>query len=133
MGVQCGCEVYELFKVGDIDGLLIGYCIKGYEVDEDNDVWILIKLDLMEVLVVSIGVNENVIVVFVKLECWLYEIMEKFWVGDWFLEWEFEDFLKGVFSFLNLQVECVVCVYLKGQGEFDDVVMGFVFLQVFMG
>ena len=52
MGVQRGREAHALLKAGDIDGLSIGYSIKGYEADEDTGVWYLKELDLFEVSVV---------------------------------------------------------------------------------
>ncbi|SMO63998.1 HK97 family phage prohead protease [Paracoccus laeviglucosivorans] len=133
MGVQRGREAYELLKAGDIDGLSIGYRIKGYEVDEDNDIWTLTKLDLMEVSVVSIGANKNATIASVKSERRLHEITEKLRAGDRLSEREFEDLLKGAFSLSNSQAERAARVHLKGQGEPDDAATGLAFLQALAG
>lgn len=133
MGVQRGREAYELLKAGDIDGLSIGYRIRGYEVDEDGDIWTLTKIDLREVSIVSIGANENATIASVKSARRLHEITEKLRAGDRLTEREFEDLLKGTFDMSNSQAERATRVHLKGQGEPDDVADGGAFLRALVG
>ncbi|MDO5621925.1 MAG: HK97 family phage prohead protease [Paracoccus sp. (in: a-proteobacteria)] len=133
MGVQRGREAYELLKAGDIDGLSIGYRIKGYEVDEDRGIWTLTKLALHEVSVVSIGANENATIAAVKSERRVHEVMEKLRAGDRLTEREFEDLLKGAFGLSNSQAERAVRVHLKGRGEPAAAADGLAFLRALAG
>lgn len=133
MGVQRAREAHALLKEGDIDGLSIGYRIRGYEVDEDSNVWTLTKLDLREVSIVSIGANENATIASVKSERRLHEVTEKLKAGDRLTEREFEDLLKGAFSFSNSQAERAARVHLKGQGEPGAAAGGLAFLQALAG
>tara|TARA_R100001440_G_scaffold36955_2_gene56160 strand:+ start:21556 stop:22248 length:693 start_codon:yes stop_codon:yes gene_type:complete len=59
MGTQRGKEVYELMKMGAIDGLSIGYKVdaKGYEYDERGKRRKLKEVDLMEISAVTFPMN----------------------------------------------------------------------------
>jgi hypothetical protein len=59
MGTQRGREVYELMKMGAIDGLSIGYRVepKGYEYDEKRKRRYLKSVDLMEISAVTFPMN----------------------------------------------------------------------------
>lgn len=116
MGVQRAREAYELLKAGDIDGMSIGYRIKGYEKDDDKGVWTLTKLDLYEVSVVSIGANSSALVSAVKSERKQFEAIDKLKAGDRLTEREFEDLAKGL-GLSNSQAERAARIHLKGQGE----------------
>lgn len=133
MGVQRAREAYELLKAGDIDGLSIGYRIRGYEVDEERGTWTLTKLDLHEVSIVSIGANENATIAAVKSERRMLEIVEKLKAGDRLTEREFEFVLKGAFDLSNSQAERAARIHLKGQGEPDEAADGGAFLRALMG
>ena len=116
MGVQRAREAYELLKAGDIDGLSIGYRIRGYEVDEGRGIWTLTKLDLHEVSIVSIGANENATIAAVKSERRMLEIVEKLKAGDRLTEREFEFALKGAFDLSNSQAERAARLLKVGDG-----------------
>jgi HK97 family phage prohead protease len=116
MGVQRGNEAYSLLKEGDIDGLSIGYRIKGYEVDTDSGVWTLTEIDLQEVSVVSIGANENATVESVKAAKAAHNLTERLKAGDQLSGREFETFLKGL-GLSNSEAERAVRLHLNGQGE----------------
>jgi len=59
MGTQRGKEVYELMKMGAIDGLSIGYKVdaKGYDYDEKGKTRKLKSVDLMEISAVTFPMN----------------------------------------------------------------------------
>ncbi len=118
MEVQRGREAYALLKMGDIDGLSIGYRVKKHEVDDETGVWLLKELELMEVSVVSIGANENATISSVKAAKAAHEYMERLKAGDQLTEREFEAWLKGL-GFSNSQAERAARLHLKGQGEPD--------------
>jgi HK97 family phage prohead protease len=69
MGTQKGREVYELMKMGALDGLSVGYRVdaKGYEYDKGKRRK-LKKLDLMEISAVTFPMNPNAQVMSVKGE-----------------------------------------------------------------
>lgn len=117
MGVQRGREAYELLKAGDIDGLSIGYRVKEYSVDEENDIWTLEKIDLHEISVVSIGANTAATIDDVKSNRVAIQITKKLSVGERLTEREFETLLKGSLGLSNSQAERAARVHLKGQGE----------------
>lgn len=133
MGVQRAREAYELLKAGDIDGLSIGYRIRGYEVDEERNIWTLTKLDLHEVSVVSIGANESATVDGVKSERKLHEISEKLRAGDRPTERELDAWFKWALDCSNSQAERAVRILLKGQGEPDAAAGGLAFLRALAG
>lgn len=56
-GVQAADEAYALLKDGAIDGLSIGYCTLMDSYDTQNDVRTLVKVDLLEVSLVTIPMN----------------------------------------------------------------------------
>ncbi|AVO36604.1 HK97 family phage prohead protease [Pukyongiella litopenaei] len=119
MGVQRGKEAYALLKEGDIDGLSIGYRIKEYSVDTEDEIWTLEKLDLIEVSVVSIGANQNATVASVKAARAHHELSEMLMAGDRLTERQFETWLKGL-GFSNAQAERAARLHLKGQGDPAD-------------
>lgn len=133
MGVQRAREAYELLKAGDIDGLSIGYRIRGRVIDEVRNIRTLTKLDLKEVSVVSIGANEHATVEDVKSCRKLHEIKEKLAAGDRLTEREFEFALKGAFELSNSQAERAARIHLKGQGEPDTAADGLAFLRALAG
>lgn len=133
MGVQRAREAYELLKAGDIDGLSIGYRIRGYEVDEVAGTWTLTKLDLREVSIVSIGANDNATIGAVKSERRMLEVAEKLKAGVRPTERELEDLFKGALDFSNSQAERAVRLLLKGQGEPDTAAEGLAFLRALAG
>ena len=59
LGTQRGKEVYELMKMGAIDGLSIGYKVdaKGYGYDDDGKKRYLKNVDLMEISAVTFPMN----------------------------------------------------------------------------
>ena len=59
MGTQRGREVYELMKMGALDGLSIGYRVepKGYDYDEKRKRRYLKSVDLMEISAVTFPMN----------------------------------------------------------------------------
>lgn len=59
MGTQRGREVYELMKMGAIDGLSIGYRVdaKGYDYDDKGKRRYLKSVDLMEISAVTFPMN----------------------------------------------------------------------------
>lgn len=119
MKVQQGREAYELLKAGDIDGLSIGYRIKKHTEDKDRGVWLLEKLDLFEVSVVSIGANQNATVdlASVKAARDSAGLVDRLKAGDRLTEREWETLLKGILGLSNSQAERAVRLHLKGQGE----------------
>ncbi|PWE27117.1 HK97 family phage prohead protease [Pararhodobacter marinus] len=138
LGVQRAREAYELLKAGDIDGLSIGYRIRGYEVDEDSDVWTLTKLDLREVSIVSIGANEHATVASVKSGRRALELADKLKAGERLTAREFEDLLKGSFGLSKAQAERAAHLHLKGstpdgRGDPGDAADGLAFLQALAG
>ena len=68
MGTQRGREVYELMKMGAIDGLSIGYRVdpKGVEYDEKGKRRLLKSVDLMEISAVTFPMNPRARVQAVK-------------------------------------------------------------------
>jgi uncharacterized protein len=70
MGTQRGREVYELMKMGAIDGLSIGYRVdaKGYDYDDKRKRRYLKSVDLMEISAVTFPMNPKARVSQVKSE-----------------------------------------------------------------
>ena len=68
MGTQRGREVYELMKMGAIDGLSIGYRVddKGYDYDKRRRRRMLKSVDLMEISAVTFPMNPRARVQAVK-------------------------------------------------------------------
>ena len=68
MGTQRGREVYELMKMGAIDGLSIGYRVdaKGYDYDDKRKRRYLKSVDLMEISAVTFPMNPKARVLAVK-------------------------------------------------------------------
>lgn len=133
MGVQRAREAYELLKEGDIDGLSIGYRVRGYEVDEERNVWTLTKLDLHEVSIVSIGANEHATIESVKMDRLVLDVSEKLRAGVRPTERELDAWFKGVLECSNSQAERAVRILLKGQGEPDKAATGLALLQALAG
>ncbi|MCL4065335.1 HK97 family phage prohead protease [Pseudomonas sp. GX19020] len=133
MGVQRAREAYELLKAGDIDGLSIGYRIRGYEVDEEKNTWTLTKLDLHEVSIVSIGANESATIEAVKSGRLIHEVSEKLRAGVRPSERELDAWFKGILDCSNSQAERAVRVLLKGQGEPDKAADGLALLRALAG
>jgi hypothetical protein len=76
LGTQRGKEVYELMKMGAIDGLSIGYRVdaKGYHYDDDGKKRRLKNVDLMEISAVTFPMNPKARVRKVKgAECTIRE------------------------------------------------------------
>ena len=61
LGTQKGKEVYELMKMGAIDGLSVGYRVdsKGYEYDKRKRTRRLKEVDLMEISAVTFPMNPS--------------------------------------------------------------------------
>ena len=59
MGTQQGKEVYELMKMGAIDGLSVGYRVdaKGHHYDDKRKYRVLKEVDLMEISAVTFPMN----------------------------------------------------------------------------
>ncbi|SHI90883.1 HK97 family phage prohead protease [Wenxinia saemankumensis] len=117
MDVQRGREAHALLKAGDIDGLSIGYRIVEYTHNREDETWLLTKLDLIEVSVVSVPANVNATVGAVKAARRAEEITEKLKAGDRLTEREFEALLKGTLGLSNSEAERAARIHLKGQGE----------------
>ncbi len=76
LGTQRGKEVYELMKMGAIDGLSIGYRVdaKGYNYDDDGKKRRLKNVDLMEISAVTFPMNPKARIRKVKgAECTIRE------------------------------------------------------------
>lgn len=116
MAVRRGQEAYAHLKAKDIDGLSIGYRVKEYSINEDTGVWTLLRLDLKEISVVSIGANENATIGSVKSARAFAEIKEKLAAGELLTVREFEELAKGL-GLSNSQAERAARINLKGQGE----------------
>lgn len=116
MAVQTAREAHALLKEKDIDGLSIGYGIRKHSENDDEGIWYLEKLDLMEVSVVSIGANPLARIASVKAARSQHELLERLKAGDRLTEREFELWLKGL-GLSNSQAERAARVCLKGQGE----------------
>ena len=87
-------RVYTHMKAGNIRGLSIGY--REVEVEPDNGIRLLKKLDLMEVSVVSFPANRRARVESVKSECWckLEDLARRFRDGEPGAIKEFEEILR---------------------------------------
>ena len=70
MNTQKGREVYELMKMGAIDGLSVGYRVdaKGYHYDERGKKRMLKEVDLMEISAVTFPMNPKARISAVKAE-----------------------------------------------------------------
>ena len=70
MNTQKGREVYELMKMGAIDGLSVGYRVdaKGYHYDERGKRRMLKEVDLMEISAVTFTMNPKARISAVKAE-----------------------------------------------------------------
>jgi len=70
MNTQKGREVYELMKMGAIDGLSVGYRVdaKGYSYDERGKKRMLKEVDLMEISAVTFPMNPKARISAVKAE-----------------------------------------------------------------
>lgn len=70
MQTQKGREVYELMKMGAIDGLSVGYRVdaKGYSYDDRGKKRILKEVDLMEISAVTFPMNPKARISAVKAE-----------------------------------------------------------------
>lgn len=70
MATQMGREVYELMKMGAIDGLSIGFKVasKGYDYDSDKRRRRLKEVDLMEISAVTFPMNPKARIMGVKQE-----------------------------------------------------------------
>ena len=70
LGTQKGREVFELMKMGAIDGLSIGYKVdsKGYEYDRGGKRRRLKEVDLMEISAVTFPMNPQATIQAVKAE-----------------------------------------------------------------
>ncbi len=70
MNTQKGKEVYELMKMGAIDGLSVGYRVdaKGYQYDERGKKRMLKEVDLMEISAVTFPMNPKARISAVKAE-----------------------------------------------------------------
>lgn len=134
MAVPKAREAHALMKDGAIDGLSIGYRIakNGYTVD-DEGVWTLKEIDLLEVSVVTIGANERATVTSVKAFKARAELMDRLKAGDRLSEREFEVLFKGL-GLSNSEAERAVRLHFKGQGEpADDAAKREAFLRAMVG
>lgn len=78
-------EAYALLKAKAVKGLSIGYYLKQYEVDKENEVWNLTEIDLFETSIVTFAANDDARVIDVK---------SKLDVGQLPTLKEFEKFLR---------------------------------------
>ena len=85
MGTQKGKEVYELMKMGAIDGLSVGYRVdsKGQSYDDKRKYRVLKEVDLMEISAVTFPMNPRARIQAVKSDMtvreWEHKLRE---VGD---------------------------------------------------
>jgi HK97 family phage prohead protease len=85
MGTQKGKEVYELMKMGAIDGLSVGYRVdsKGHHYDDKRKYRVLKEVDLMEISAVTFPMNPRARIQAVKSDFtvreWEHKLRE---VGD---------------------------------------------------
>ena len=85
MGTRKGREVYELMKMGAIDGLSVGYRVdaKGYEYDKRKRTRNLKEVDLMEISAVTFPMNPSARIQAVKSDMTVREWEKKLRdVGD---------------------------------------------------
>ncbi len=85
MGTQKGREVYELMKMGAIDGLSVGYRVdsKGYDYDKRKRTRNLKEVDLMEISAVTFPMNPSARIQAVKSDMTVREWEKKLRdVGD---------------------------------------------------
>ena len=85
MGTQKGREVYELMKMGAIDGLSVGYRVdaKGYDYDKRKKYRRLKEVDLMEISAVTFPMNPSARIQAVKSDYTVREWEKKLReVGD---------------------------------------------------
>ena len=120
MDVQQGRESYALLKAQDIDGLSIGYRLKRWEYDEDEDIFYLKEIELLEVSVVSIPANDESLVGDVKSLMEQQELIDKLKAGNVLSAREFEKMLKGSLGFSNAEAERAARIQLKGRGDPDE-------------
>ena len=108
-------ETHALMKAGAIGGLSIGY--REQEADQDGNVRVLKKLDLMEISPVTFPANTRAKITGVKSEALIgAEILEKLKAGDRLTEREWGKVFKGL-DLSNSQAERAVRVHFKGRGE----------------
>lgn len=115
LDTDLGKQVHALLKRGDLDELSIGY--REDEVDQDQGVRKLVKLDLREISAVTFAANQRARVdtASVKSDA-IQEIVDKLAAGELLTEREFERLAKGL-GLSNSQAERAARVHLKGQGE----------------
>ncbi|MBB2973955.1 HK97 family phage prohead protease [Mesorhizobium sp. RMAD-H1] len=106
MEASRGREVHALLKAGAIRGLSIGY--RELDTDQEGNVRILKKLDLMEISVVSFPANRRARVESVKAER-MEEFARRLRDGDPLPVKEFEDILReaGVPKAMAVQIASV--------------------------
>ena len=68
LSTQGGKEAHEFMKAGAIDSLSIGYRVREYRIDRDNEVRIIEKAELMEVSLVTFPMNPEARIMGVKGE-----------------------------------------------------------------
>ena len=109
MGTQRGREVYELMKMGAIDGLSIGYRVddKGYEYDKRRRRRMLKSVDLMEISAVTFPMNPRARIQAVK--------GAERTVRDW------EQFLRDEGSLSRTEAKAAASAVTKALEQWDAV------------
>lgn len=122
MEVQRGREAHALLKAKDIDGLSIGYNTIQDEVDRARSARLLKELDLVEVSVVSLGMNDLALVDDVKA-AEIAGLRDRIAAGDRLTARQWEALFKDM-GLSNSEAERAVRVHglRSGQGEPDDTV-----------
>lgn len=119
MGVQRGREAHALLKAKDIDGLSIGYNSIQDELDRARSARLLKELDLVEVSVVSLGMNDLALVDDVKA-AEIANLRDRIAAGDRLTARQWEALFKDM-GLSNSEAERAVRVHglRNGQGEPD--------------
>jgi HK97 family phage prohead protease len=108
LNTQGGKEAHEFMLAGAVDGLSIGYQTKEYEYDNDTFVRTLIKVDLMEISVVTFPMNEQSTVSAVKAAANIKTIRE------------FEGFLRDVGGFSHAAAKAIAAGGFKSLEPRDE-------------
>ena len=97
-GVQQAKEAYALLKAGAVSGLSIGYWVRSANYDEKTGIRTLVKLDLVEVSLVTFPANDDARVEAVKFK------LER---GQLPTKPEFEKALREAFPFSKSQAAAI--------------------------
>ncbi len=107
-------DVYELLKIGALDGLSIGFRTIKAVMDEDDRVRHLVELELWEVSLVTFPANAQATVAAVKDEAFRLTLAGM--AGDVETERQFEGFLRDA-GFSNSRSKAITAVGFRNAGR----------------